>query len=567
MTAAALAVAGVALYAMAGFWIAPLVLERKLQAMVREETDLDLAIGAVTVNPFTLALSLDNVTLFRPENPPVVSFERVEARMQGIDFGKESLRLRDVAIRSLEVADDPGQPPALTAQSLTADTFVLAPELASTSFDDLRVEQPLIQLRRDPEGELDLPHTLGFLITAPSANVDIGVTLVVSGGMVAFTDHSLRALHRLEVEGIDGSITRRRAAGGITANASLHGRMSGGGTADLTAEWLPDRPREKTRFDLKVHRLALPRVSPYVAAMFDRKVVAGRVDLAMELSIDESMLDMDTGIVVEHLELEQKDEDAAGQSSRLETAIALLEDANGRISFDVPVTGRPDGYADVATALSGALADYLRSLTAAPFEYLAGLAGRPDMNLGQLEFSPGSAEIRGDTSAKVSALSRALQLRPKLAFTVFPGLDEAADRKALARQQILLHVNLASSAGLPGQPAPESLDFDDPIVQSVLDEFVDRRLPPSQREALVERNPGRDTSYYRRVFAALVDNEVVALPALVRLARYRARSVVERLASSDDGGNRVREAKEIVLAAPGRSTGVEVILEVHPAKQ
>ncbi|MGH8194834.1 MAG: DUF748 domain-containing protein, partial [Woeseiaceae bacterium] len=261
MTVAALAVAGVALYTMAGFWIAPLVLERKLQAMVREETDLDLAIGAVAVNPFTLALALDNVTLFRPENPPVVSFERFEGRMQGFVFGEESLRLSDVAIRSLQVADDPGQPPALTAQSLAADTFVLGPELASTSFDDLRIEQPLIHLRRGPEGEFDLPHALGFLITAPSANNDIGVTLAVSDGRVAFTDHSLRAPHRLEVEGIDGSITRRRVAGGITANASLHGRMSGGGTAELTAEWLPDRPREKTRFELNVHRLALPRVS------------------------------------------------------------------------------------------------------------------------------------------------------------------------------------------------------------------------------------------------------------------------------------------------------------------
>jgi hypothetical protein len=178
-----------------------------------------------------------------------------------------------------------------------------------------------------------------------------------------------------------------------------------------------------------------------------------------------------------------------------------------------------------------------------------------------LAFLPGSAEIDDDTRAKLVALKRALALRPRLELTVYPSLDEYADREALARQQIRLHVNLASSAGLPGQPAPQSLDYQDPVVRDVLDEFAENRLSPSQRDALARRSPAADESYYRAVFDALVDNELVATPALVRLARYRAQAVIEQLAVAEDRGDRIRQAPEIMLASP--ASGPAVMLEVR----
>jgi hypothetical protein len=179
------------------------------------------------------------------------------------------------------------------------------------------------------------------------------------------------------------------------------------------------------------------------------------------------------------------------------------------------------------------------------------------MKLGHLAFPPGSAEIGGDTTAKIAALRRALELRPKLEFTVFPARDPDADRAALAEQQVRLHVNLASSAGVPGGPAAPDVDFDDPIVRSVLEEFAANRLPQARQAALAGPGAGKTVAYYRAVFDALVDNERVATSVLERLARYRARSVVEALAGPGDARERVRAAAEIV-------PGVAVPLEITP---
>lgn len=569
LTVAVLALTGIALYAMAGFWIAPRVLERKLQNLVREGTDPDFAITieAVSVNPFTLALSLDNVTLFRPQSTPVGRIDRVEGRLGGVNFGERSLIVHDFVMRSLEVPGVADREHVLEVPLLTAPALTLGRDLRSSSIDSPRMERPTLRLYRGP-GRRPGPPALGWLIAR--AGTDSAASLTVDDGTVVFTDLSPATPLRLEADDVAGSIARRRSGENVLATASLRGRLAGEGTAELAAEWLPARPREQLRLELDVHRLPLAAISPYVTETLGQAPVAGWTNMDMELSIDasndgsmEPTIGIDTGFVVGNLQLERSGS-GDRQESAIDTAVALLESDDGLIAFRLPVTAH---WPDVGAAFSAALADYLARLAATPFDYLAELVGRPGMALGQLSFPPGSAEIGGDTTEKIAALGEALELRPKLGITVFPALDPDADRAALAGQQMRLHVNLASSAGLPGGPAAPDVDFHDPIVRSVLEEFTANRLPESRQAALAERWPEKDTPYYRAVFDALVDNESVAAPVLQRLARYRARSVVEALSGPGDRPNdqpkRVRAADEIVSAETAGPAGVRVPLEVR----
>lgn len=566
LTVAVLALAGVALYAIAGFWIAPRILERELRAAVAEGAQMQLAVETVAVNPFTLTLSLDNVTLVGAEIPPSVSVNRLEGRIRGIDFHDKSVLLRDVVLHSLEARDGRGRT-FLTVPSAAALSLVLGRSPAGVSIEAPQIEGPRLSLRRERDGSFGSPDALFLLRLSPEVGRD-EVRLAVTGGSLVFTDDSPLTPVQLDVADIDGSVRWQATEGDVVATASLHGRSGNSGTSDLSAEWQPARPREKSRARIGLHHFDLSPISPYLVGLLDRSLLAGRMDLDTDLSIEESTLSLDTDIVAEDLRFDAPSpgvagSDDAGRGLPVETAMALLEDDAGRITIDVPVISRPlaDGTG-VAALFSTAVADYLRSLTAAPFRYLADCLERPDMDLARLPFPPGSAEIRPDAAASITLLNRALEARPLLALKVFPGLDEDADRAALARKEILLHVNLATSAGLPGEPAPQSLDFDDPIVRDVLDEFAADRLPPARRAALAQRNPQRDLSYYRAVFDALVDNEDVSLPALVRLARYRAQAVAEKLAVAKTDRDRVRLAEEIVLSPPGNAGRPEVTLEI-----
>lgn len=216
--------------------------------------------------------------------------------------------------------------------------------------------------------------------------------------------------------------------------------------------------------------------------------------------------------------------------------------------------------------LSRALEDTARN----PFEVLGQIAGEPASALSRLEFLPGSAELDAASSQTLEALARVLDRRPRLALAIRPAYDPVADGEALARQQVRLHVLLASTARPPVQADDAPPDFGDEKVQAVLDEFAATRLPERSRRALVEEDPGRGVAYYRAVFDALVANLDVDDAALRRLARYRAQSAAGELARLGvdpgrlvrhdtidvrSGGNpRIRVEIEPVPAASARST-------------
>ena len=565
VTIAVVALAGAALYAAAGFWLAPRVLERELRAMAREEAHLGLTVETVAVNPFTLALSLHNVTLFRDESTPLATVGTVAGRIAGLGPAERSVSLREVVVRSVEVADRRGRP-ILEVPGATAERLVIGPDAGPVAISAPRLERPNLSLRPDRDGALKPPGPLAFVLGLPPAGGGSEQTVEIAGGSVAIGDDAPGA-HVVRLGNIDGSIGRREAGDEAIASASLQSRTPGVGMAGLTAEWSLLRPRDRLRIDLTLGGFDLSVISPWLASMLGRPPRSGRADVDMLLEMEDSVLRVDSEMTIADLRLVPGTDGNPGvvPEADIDTAIALLEDANGRIILDAPVVRRRlAGRADVARLIASSVTDHLAALARSPFEYLGDLVGWSGTDLEWVGFEAGSAEIGDEAAVKLDALERALALRPMLALTVFPALDENADREALARQQVRLHVDLASSAGIPGRPPPESLDYDDPVVRDVLEEFAADRLPAPRRAALTGRHPNGDVSYYRAVFEALVDGEVVAMPALIRLARYRAQAVAEKLAVEESRDDRIRQAEEIVLAAPGR--GPQVALEARASR-
>jgi hypothetical protein len=558
LTLAVLALAAGALYALAGFFLAPRLVEQKLEATVGQQSDLTLAIGAAKVNPFTLTLSLDDVTLFRRQNTPEVSIDGVDARIRPASLSERSLILRDVVIRGLEIADIQSQEALLTVPGITTAALVIGSSPDAISAGTARLESPRLRLQRRADGTLNLRHEFTPLLPRQAAAG--GARFEISGGSVEFTDRSVPTPVRLSIDDIDGTIVRR-GIGQETATAiSVKGRVSDMGRGEIAAEWLPARPHEATRIELGLHDVEIAALSPYIAEVIGRRILAGRMDLTMQLVLDEAGLDLTNLLVIRDLQLGGRVDSPVAPDLPVELAAALLEERDGTIAVRVPVARRLlDAGETPARVFAHALTDYIAAVAATPFERLAELAGRPDLDLDRFGFPPGSADITDDSRAKLTALDRALELRPKLGLTVYPGFDPATDRHALGTQQIRLHINLATatSAAMPDRAAAKPVDFDDPKVRSVLDEFAATRLPQWQQAAIAERFPGRDAAFYRAVFRALVDNEEVARPALERLARYRARSIVEELVSAGNESSRIR------LAETTDSTGGVVRLEVR----
>ncbi len=394
----------------------------------------------------------------------------------------------------------------------------------------------------------------------------------------------------VRVVGIGGSL----GAG----TAKLGGTLAGAGSASLTLA--PGLSGAEPRPDIALGVDGIPAafLAAYARRWLGRALEAGRISLALRYAEQGGHIEGSVEVHADDLVFAQASgtEPTAAAAEPVDAALALLRDPSGRVDFVVPLNAaaRPNAPADApalgAAPVSGktptseaagaaetlpellgpALRERLRALTAAPLETLAGLTDLDAAALGAVEFEPGSAAPSAQGQKSLAAWARVLEQRPAIRLAAGAEVDPAADRRALARQEIELHVTLATAgATLNTEPGP--LDFTSSRVQSVLDEFAGQRLKPEQRATIASEfdsgqaksNPTQRAAYYKAIFDALVANADIKPEALARLGRYRAQSIEDALAKLGVAKSRIETAggPSAQPAAAARSGAVAVPLE------
>lgn len=90
----------VGLYAWAGYWLAPRLIQSKVPALVLEETGQKLTLGPVAVKPFALAVDVQDVALTEPDGAELLSAKRLY-----MDFKPASIWRRGVVMSELALEE------------------------------------------------------------------------------------------------------------------------------------------------------------------------------------------------------------------------------------------------------------------------------------------------------------------------------------------------------------------------------------------------------------------------------------------------------------------------------
>ena len=550
-----------ALYSLAGFVLAPHLVERWLSTTLASDTGQKLNIEGVALNPYTFEISLTHVTLIRPQNPARVSVGRVEAQLDPRSLIEprwsfhNTVKLSEVAVHS--VADGQAD---FTASALSATGVTLDPRQPSVTIESLHVARASLRMVRHAGESSPEPSWLNHLVLAdqrPGAAIG---NIVANAGRLTYLDSTVQPSVEIVVEEIDARLSRDR--NNAVTEVTLSGNVAGSGDAKLTARWQPPGLQQNSTLQVSVSDLELSTVSPYVAPVIGRDIVSGRADFDCGLAGNATDVSVESRVEAYDLRLANPDEDPADVEPRL--ALALLEDPSGRVlAVHRDRLDRANGAAGPASLCGDLWRGFMAELTVAPFDVLADLAGWQQGPLDQLTFETGSAEISPDADAQLLALAGALRQRPLLGLSIRPGYDAAADRRALANRQLRLHITLATSARPPGGSELAPLDVGDARVRDILDEFASTRLRSAQRQGIDARFPNKDDRYYEAVFEELVKNEDVSEPALQRLARYRARAVADALSRHGIDPSRLQVAGEPELTgATGEMLPLSMSLRV-----
>ena len=324
--------------------------------------------------------------------------------------------------------------------------------------------------------------------------------LRIVGANAEFADLSLTPQFGTRMHDLGGVVAGLSTDPATTALVELDGKVDDFGSARVRGSIQPFRATDFTDLTLTFRNLEMTNLTPYSGKFAGRKIDSGKLSVDLEYKIKNRQLTGDNKFIVNRLKLGERVESPDAMNLPLDLAIALLEDSNGIIDLDLPVSGSlDDPQFSYGKIIWKAIVNVLTKLVTAPFRALGKLLGISSEKLEAIEFDPGSSALLPPEQEKIKTLAEALAKRPALTLTVEPGYDPEADRRAL--QELAMRREAVSVAGIklaPGE-APGPVDVNNYKIQTWLEDRYAERVGKDDYKKLRESFRDKDAGAVARV--------------------------------------------------------------------
>lgn len=413
--------------------------------------------------------------------------------------------------------------------------------------------------------------------------------LRIVGANAEFADLSLSPQFGTRMHDLSGVVTGLTTDPAATAQVELDGKVDEFGSARARGSVQPFRATDFTDLTLTFRNLEMTRLTPYSGKFAGRKIDSGKLSVDLEYKIKQRQLAGENKFVINKLRLGERVDSPDAMKLPLDLAIALLEDSNGIIDLDLPVSGSlDDPQFSYGKIVWKAIVNVLTSLVTAPFRALGKLLGVSSEKIEAVTFDPGSSVLLPPEQEKLKVLGEAMAKRPALTLTIDPGYDPAADRRALQVQAMRREVAAGIGTKLAPDEQPGPVDVNVYKVQTWLeDRYIERvgkaeyqKLRASFKEkqegganpitdsALIERlgrsfktrDPGPVSAFHTELLEQLTQKTVIDDAVLVKLAQARGQAMRDDLVRNGLEAGRVSVATPVEQAAKDKQVGSKMSL-------
>ncbi len=264
--------------------------------------------------------------------------------------------------------------------------------------------------------------------------------LIVENGAIRFSDHTLSPPYRQELTGVTltlSGLSERRG------RVTVHGIIGGGGALELQGQM--DFAGKDRTVDLagELRDFGLQTVNPYLARILGREARRGGLYTKAHYQVQGDHLSASHQIVITGLELtDVTDQDVVSQQVGLPMGLLLdlLKNKEGEIHLDLPVSGTlTEPEFSLREAVWGAAKKAIVDMVTAPFRSIGRLAASEgkieSVEINPLEFEPGSADLRPDTSDHLQRIREFLGTARSVQLKLFPVVT-AIDLLSLKTQTV-----------------------------------------------------------------------------------------------------------------------------------
>ncbi len=376
----------------------------------------------------------------------------------------------------------------------------------------------------------------------------------VAQGALDFSDDSLSPGFVAKIVDLAGTANGLSSEREARSQFAFEGRVDEFGYARLSGTVNPFAPRDRSNFRVQLRNIDLATVSPYSMRFAGYRIASGRMAVDLNYRLRDSLLEGDNKIKLEKFTLGERVDSPGALKLPFELAVALLKDADGTISLEVPVKGNlDDPQFSLAPLVWKAVGNLIGNIVAAPFRALAQLFGGKAADFGgTILFDPGSSRVLPPEQEKLAHIAAALAKRPELKLEIPPHYDSAADTQALKRSALGLEIGRRAGFALAGDEAPGRINIEDDKTRAALRSLfaerfgkpeLERMRTQAEAKARVAKQPGpplaeriRDLAsgatqivdareFYRSLLRRLRDAQALPPNALAELGRQRALAI------------------------------------------
>ena len=125
-------------------------------------------------------------------------------------------------------------------------------------------------------------------------------------------------------------------------------------------------------------------------------------------------------------------------------AVSLLQDRQGQIDLNIPVSGSlDDPEFSVGGIIVKVIVNLISKAVTAPFALIGSMFGGEDMDLNNLQFASGSARLDEKTIKALNIVAKAMQDRPGIKIQIIGMASEKEDGEGLKEQLLMRDMRYA----------------------------------------------------------------------------------------------------------------------------
>ena len=350
--------------------------------------------------------------------------------------------------------------------------------------------------------------------------------LRIVNGAAEYADLSLPTKFGTRIHDINGVVTGLSTDFNTIAQVELDGVVDPYGSARIRGSLQPFYASNFTDLSLSFKNLEMANLTPYSGKFAGRDIKSGILSADLQYKIKQQQLAGDNQFVINQLRLGARVDSKDAFHVPLDLAIALLQDSNGIIHLNLPVSGNlDDPQFSYTSIIWKAFVNVLTKLGTEPFQALGHLFGTSSATPAVVNFDFGSAQLNPPEREKLNHLAQALSKRPTLQLIVQPDYQTLGDTRAL--QVLQIRQSIAAQMGLPVSPGenPGLVDTSDPKTQQALAYLYQHRFK-NQRKLNRHQNPDA-------IYTDMLEQLTVQIPvpqhALQKLAAQRGLAIQQEL--------------------------------------